>query len=64
MGQLRQESQEPVIAYLERALVLAKRVQLPEKYEIRALIQGLKPEIQTFVIQQTESCIVRRPKGG
>ena len=52
MGQLRQESQEPVIAYLERALVLAKRVQLPEKHEIRALIQGLKPEIQTFVIQQ------------
>ena len=52
MGQLRQDSQEPVIAYLERALVLAKRVQLPEKHEIRALIQGLKPQIQTFVIQQ------------
>ena len=52
MGQLRQESQEPVIAYLERALVLAKRVQLPEKHEIRALIQGLRPQIQTFVIQQ------------
>ena len=52
MGQLRQEPQEPVITYLERALVLAKRVKLPEKHEIRALIEGLKPQIQTFVIQQ------------
>ena len=52
MGQLRQEPQEPVITYLERALVLAKRVKLPEKHEILALIQGLRPQIQTFVIQQ------------
>ena len=52
MGQLRQEPQEPVITYLERALVLAKRVKLPEKPEIRALIEGLRPQIQTFVIQQ------------
>ena len=52
MGQLRQEPQEPVITYLERALVLAKRVKLPEKHELRALIEGLRPQIQTFVIQQ------------
>ena len=52
MGQLRQEPQEPVITYLERALVLAKRVILPEKHEIRALIEGLRPHIQTSVIQQ------------
>ena len=52
MGQLRQEPQEPVITYLERALVLAKRVKLSEKHEILALIEGLRPQIQTFVIQQ------------
>ena len=52
MGQLRQEPQEPVITYLELALVLAKRVKLDEKHEIRALIEGLRPQIQTFVIQQ------------
>ena len=52
MGQLRQEPQEPVITYLERALVIAKSVKLHEKHEIRALIEGLRPQIQTFVIQQ------------
>ena len=52
MGQLYQEPQEPVISYLERALVLAKRVKLNENHEIRALIAGLRPSIQTFVIQQ------------
>ena len=52
VSQLRQGSSEPVVEYLERAMHLLKRVKLPEEHAIRAMTAGLKPQIQSFAIQQ------------
>ena len=52
IGQLKQTPSEPVVVYLERSLTLLNRVKLAEQHQISAIIEGLKPQIQSFVIQQ------------
>lgn len=52
VSQLRQGLTEPVVEYLERATHLINRVKLPEEHSIRAMTAGLKPQIQSFAIQQ------------
>ena len=55
VSQLRQGLTEPVVEYLERAKHLTNRVKLPEEHSIRAMTAGLKPQIQSFAIQQKVS---------
>ena len=52
VGQIKQGPSEPAIQYLERCLALFKRVQISEQHQICSTIEGLRPQLQTFVIQQ------------